>query len=202
MIQPKQAVIYARVSTKDQSCERQIRDLNEFAAKAGYTVVATYQETASGGKNDRAERAKVLKLAQARKIDVILVTELTRWGRSTIDLISSLQDLQSRDVSLVAQTGLQLDLSTPQGKLMVTMLSGLAEFEKDLIKERISSGLQNAKAKGKVLGRQTGDNIAVDKHSAKIQALAAAGKPYRAIAAELGISTGTVTKAMKLAKSV
>ena len=80
------AALYCRVSTADQTCARQERDLRAFAKKAGYKVVGVWKETASGAKGERAERKEVLALAQARKIDVILVTELTRWGRSMLDL--------------------------------------------------------------------------------------------------------------------
>jgi len=76
------AALYCRVSTADQTCARQERDLRAFAKKAGYKVVGVWKEIASGAKQERAERKKVLALAQARKVDVILVTELTRWGRS------------------------------------------------------------------------------------------------------------------------
>ncbi len=104
------AALYCRVSTADQTCSRQERDLRAFAKKAGYQVVGVWKETASGAKDNRAERKKVLALAQARNIDVILVTELTRWGRSMLDLLHTLQDLQAWGVSLIAQTGLQFDL--------------------------------------------------------------------------------------------
>jgi putative DNA-invertase from lambdoid prophage Rac len=76
------AALYCRVSTADQTCARQEWDLRAFAKKAGYKVVGVWKEIASGAKQERAERKKVLALAQARKVDVILVTELTRWGRS------------------------------------------------------------------------------------------------------------------------
>jgi putative DNA-invertase from lambdoid prophage Rac len=99
------AALYCRVSTADQTCARQERDLRAFAKKAGYKVVGVWKETASGTKDERAERKKVLALDQACKVDVILVTELTRWGRSMLDLFHTLQDLQAWDVSLVAQTG-------------------------------------------------------------------------------------------------
>jgi putative DNA-invertase from lambdoid prophage Rac len=89
------AALYCRVSTADQTCARQERDLRAFAKKAGYKVVGVWKETASGTKDERAERKKVLALAQARKVDVILVTELTRWGRSMLDLFHTLQDLLS-----------------------------------------------------------------------------------------------------------
>ena len=77
-----QVAIYCRVSTDDQTCDRQERDLRAFAKRAGLKVVAVFKETASGAKNDRAERNKVMALARAHKIDAILVTELSRWGRS------------------------------------------------------------------------------------------------------------------------
>src|SRR5262249_33318338 len=104
--------IYCRVSTDDQSCERQVRDLKAFAKRAGHQVVGVFKETASGAKNDRPERKKVLALAQAREIGAILVTELSRWGRSTQDLVQTLDDLHSWMVSVLAQTGLSFDLGT------------------------------------------------------------------------------------------
>ena len=85
------AAIYCRVSTADQTCARQERDLRAYARKAGYKIVGVWKETGSGAKDDRAERKKILALAQAREIDVILVTELTRWGRSMLDLFHTLQ---------------------------------------------------------------------------------------------------------------
>ena len=136
------AAIYCRVSTSDQDCERQETELVAFAAKAGYAVVGVWKETASGSKNDRQQRQQVLSLAQARKIDLVLVTELTRWGRSTLDLFHTLNDLQSWGVCLIAQTGLQFDLTTPQGKLIATLMAGLAEFERDLLRERVRSGVR------------------------------------------------------------
>jgi len=91
-------------------------------------------------KDERTERKKVLALAHVRDIDAILVTELTRWGRSMLDLFHTLQDLQAWNVSLVAQTGLQFDLRSAQGKLIASLMSALAEFERDLLRERVRSG--------------------------------------------------------------
>ena len=127
----QKVALYCRVSTADQSCERQERDLLAFAARAGQEVVGVWKETASGAKQDRLERQKVMALAQARSIEAIVVTELTRWGRSTIDLVHTLNDLQAWGVSLIAQTGLQFDLRTAQGKLVASLMSALAEFERD-----------------------------------------------------------------------
>jgi DNA invertase Pin-like site-specific DNA recombinase len=106
---------------------------------AGHVIVGVYKETASGAKNDRAQRKKVMALAQAREIDAILVTELSRWGRSTQDLVQTLDDLHSWNVSVLAQTGLSFDLNTASGRLMRTIMAGLAEFERDLIRERVKS---------------------------------------------------------------
>ena len=104
--------IYCRVSTSDQSCDRQERDLRAFAKRAGFEIVAVFKETASGAKNDRAERNKVMALARARKIDAILVTELSRWGRSTQDLVQTLDDLHGWKVNVLAKSGLIYDLGT------------------------------------------------------------------------------------------
>lgn len=195
------AVIYARVSTKDQDCRRQIEDLKRFAERAGYEIIATLEEKASGAKNDRAERAKIIKMAQARLIDVVLVTELSRWGRSTQDLIATLQDLQARNVSLVAASGMQMDLSTPSGKLMATLLAGIAEFERELIQERVRSGIQSAKARGKKIGRQAGDNYKSGKKEIRIEELHRAGKSVREIAALTGLGKSTVADTIKRLKA-
>jgi DNA invertase Pin-like site-specific DNA recombinase len=192
MVQTKRAAIYCRVSTDDQSCERQLNDLHAFAERAGYNVTAVFQEKASGVKTDRVERAKLLKLAQARKIDLVLVTELTRWGRSTVDLLDTLQDLNAQGVSVIAQTGSQFDLDTAQGKMIAGMLSVLAAFERDLISERTKSGLASARAKGKKLGRQKGQNPS-DKYAKAVLKHVADGRTYRWISHEMQINKTTVT---------
>ena len=92
------AAIYCRVSTSDQTCARQERDLRAFAKKARYRVVGAWKKTASVVKDEPTERKKVLALAQARDIDAIQVTELTRWGRWMLDLFHTLQDLQAWNV--------------------------------------------------------------------------------------------------------
>lgn len=193
----KRASIYTRVSTQDQDCQRQVSDLIALADRAGYEVVQVFQEKASGAKNDRAERAKVMKLAQSRKIDLILVTELSRWGRSTQDLLATMQDLLGWGVSIIASSGMQMDLSTPSGKLMATVLSGVAEFERELIQERVRSGIAAAKARGKKMGRQAGDNYKSGKVEDKIIALTKAGKSCRQIAEAVGISKTAVNRVVQ-----
>jgi DNA invertase Pin-like site-specific DNA recombinase len=193
-----QVAIYCRVSTDDQSCERQERDLRAFAERAGHTIVGVFRETASGAHNDRVERAKVMALAQAREIDAILVTELSRWGRSTQHLVQTLDDLHSWKVSVLAQTGLSFDLSTSTGKLMRTIMAGLAEFERDLIRERVKSGLATAKANGVKLGRQEGQRPS-DKKAKKVLDLHREGLSYRLIGRNLGLSKNTVMQIVQRA---
>ena len=192
----KRAAIYARVSTDDQSCDRQLQDLSSYAARAGYQVIQVFQETGSGAKNDRKERAKVMQLARERHIDVILVTELSRWGRSTTDLLDSVQQLAAWNISLIAQTGLDFDVNSPTGKLMLTIMAGLAEFERGLLTERVKSGMNAAKARGKHVGRPEGTNT---KQASKIMRCLADGLSVRAIAEKLGISKTTVMAQKKRA---
>ncbi|HEX6012574.1 MAG TPA: recombinase family protein [Geminicoccaceae bacterium] len=197
----QRVAIYCRVSTQDQSCERQERDLAAFAARAGYEVVGVYKETGSGVRLDRTERRKVMALAQARRIDAVLVTELSRWGRSTLDLLHTLKELESRRVSVIAMNGLAFDLTTPHGRMMATILAGLAEFERELIQERIRSGLAAAKARGKRLGRQPGQRPKSDRLAPKVLALVAQGRSYRLIGRELGLSKNTVADIVRRAQA-
>ena len=200
--QPRsRAVLYCRVSTADQSCERQERDLAAFAQRGGYEVVGIYKETASGVKQDRAERRKVLALAQRHEIDAVLMTELSRWGRSTTDLLATLRELEARRASLVALNGMAFDLSTPHGRMMATVLAGVAEFERELIRERIRSGIAAAKARGKKLGRQPGQRPKSDRLAPKVLALVARGRSYRLIGRELGLSKNTVADIVKRSRS-
>lgn len=189
----QRAVIYARVSTADQSCERQLRDLAGFAERGGYEVIGTFRETASGMKANRAARTEVMKLAQARRIDAILVTELSRWGRSTQDLLDTLNRLSGWRVSVVAMSGMTLEVDTPHGRMMATLLAGIAQFERDMLSERVRSGLAAAQARGRKLGRQVGDRPKSDRLAPKVFALVDEGRSYRWIARDLGISKNTVT---------
>jgi DNA invertase Pin-like site-specific DNA recombinase len=188
--------IYCRVSTADQSCDRQERDLRAFAKRADFEIVAVFKETASGAKNDRVERNKVMAFARARKIDAILVTELSRWGRSTQDLVQTLDDLHAWKVSVLAQTGLSFDLGTASGKLMRTIMAGLADFERDLIRERVKSGLQAAKARGIVLGRKEGQRPS-DKKAKKVLEMHRDGLSYRLIGRNVGLSKNTVMEIVR-----
>jgi DNA invertase Pin-like site-specific DNA recombinase len=197
----QRATLYCRVSTADQSCARQQRDLTAFAARAGYEVVGTFKETGSGVKLDRVERRKVMALAQARLIDAVLVTELSRWGRSTTDLLATLKELEARRVSVIALNGMAFDLTTPHGRMIATVLAGIAEFERELIQERIRSGIVAAKARGKRLGRQPGQRPKSDRLAPKVLALIAQGRSYRLVGREVGLSKNTVAGIVKRART-
>jgi putative DNA-invertase from lambdoid prophage Rac len=170
---------------------------SRLAKKAGYKIAGVWKETASGAKDDRAERKEVLALAQARKIDVIVVTELTRWGRSMLDLFHTLQDLQAWGVSLVAQTGLQFDLRSAQGKLIASLMAALAEFERDLLRERVRSGIAAARKRGVVFGRRPGQRVKADRFAPKVLKLVSEGQSYREISHRLGLSKNSVLDIVK-----
>ena len=192
--------LYARVSTQDQDCERQLRDLRQFAQRRDDQIISTITEQASGSKDDRSGRKEILQLAQAKQIDAILVTELSRWGRSTTDLLSTLEQLESFGVSLIAMTGMTFDLTSATGKLMATMLAGISEFERSLLQERIRSGLDNARSAGKTLGRPAGSST-TNKYKKRVLKCREEGKSYRWIAKDLQISKNTVAKIVKSAET-
>ena len=196
--------LYCRVSTSDQDNDRQERDLRAYSERAGYEVVAVFKETLSGIRKSKGkqpvQRKLTMALAQAREVDAVLVTELTRWGRSTQDLMDTLGQLAGWDVSLIAQTGLTFDLSTPQGKLIANLMASLAEFEHDLLRERVTSGIAAAKARGQTFGRRPGYRPS-DKHTSEVVRLSRAEKlSQREIAERLGISKTTVNEILKREK--
>jgi DNA invertase Pin-like site-specific DNA recombinase len=145
----------------------------------------------------RAARNRILDLAQARDIDAVLVTELSRWGRSTQDLLDTLYRLAGWKVSVVAMSGMTFELDTPHGRMMATLLAGIAQFERDLLSERVKSGLAAARARGKKLGRQPGQRPKSDKLADNVTKAVAAGRSYRRIARDLAISKNTVLEIMK-----
>lgn len=160
-------------------------------------MVGTFKETGSGVRLDQAERRKVMAFAQARQVDAMLVTELSRWGRSTTDLLATLKELEARRVSVIALNGMAFDLSTPHGRMIATVLAGIAEFERELIQERIRSGIAAAKARGKRLGRQFGQRPKSNGLAPKVLALIKQGRSYRLIGREVGLSKNTVAEIVK-----
>ncbi len=139
----------------------------------------------------------MLALAQRREIDAVLVTELSRWGRSTTDLLATFKELEALRVSLVALNGMTFDLTTSHGRMIATLLAGIAEFERELTVERIRSGIAAAKARGAQLGRPAGQRPKSDRLGPKVLALVAQGRSYRLIWREVGLSKNTVVEIVK-----
>jgi putative DNA-invertase from lambdoid prophage Rac len=149
------AAIYARVSTLDkgQDTEVQLRDLRSYAQARGWIVAGEYVDRGqSGAKDRRPELDRLMTDVKKRKVDLILCWRLDRLGRSLKHLILTLDELQSVGVGFVSYNE-NLDLTTSTGRLMFQLLGAFAEFERNLIKERVKAGLANAKAKGAKLGR-------------------------------------------------
>jgi putative DNA-invertase from lambdoid prophage Rac len=144
--------IYARVSTGDQqTIPLPIRALREYAARRGWTIAMQVKEVGSGA-SQRQLREKLLDAARRREIDVVLVWRLDRWGRSVADLLATLQELNHLGVAFVSLTE-ALDLTTPAGRAMAGLLAVFAEFEREILRERVRAGLAQARQNGKKLGR-------------------------------------------------
>src|ERR1700681_4256593 len=141
---PLRVGLYARVSTHDQqTLALQIRSLREYAAKRDWTIVAQIKEVGSGP-SQRELRETLLAAARRREIDIVLVWRLDRWGRSVADLVSTLQELQHLGVGFVSLTE-ALDLTTPAGRAMAGLLAVFAEFEREILRERVRAGLAHAR---------------------------------------------------------
>jgi putative DNA-invertase from lambdoid prophage Rac len=123
--------------------------------------------------------------------------ELTRWGRSMLDLFHTLQDLQAWGVSLVAQTGLQFDLRSAQGKLIASLVAALADFELDLLRERVRSGIAAARKRGVVFGRRPGQRVKADRFAARVLKLVGEKQSYSEISYRLGLSKNMVLDIVK-----
>jgi putative DNA-invertase from lambdoid prophage Rac len=144
--------LYARVSTFDQhTIPLQIRALREYAARRGWTIAIQVKEVGSGAAQ-RELREKLLDAARRREIDVVLVWRLDRWGRSVADLLATLQELDHLGVGFVSLTE-ALDLTTPSGRAMAALLAVFAEFEREILRERVRAGLAHARQNGQRLGR-------------------------------------------------
>jgi putative DNA-invertase from lambdoid prophage Rac len=149
---PLRVGLYARVSTHDQqTLPLQIRTMREYAAKRDWTIAAQIKEVGSGA-SQREMRETLLAAARRREIDVVLVWRLDRWGRSVADLVGTLQELQHLGVGFVSLTE-ALDLTTPTGRAMAGLLAVFAEFEREILRERVRAGLAHARQQGKRLGR-------------------------------------------------
>jgi DNA invertase Pin-like site-specific DNA recombinase len=186
--------IYARVSTLNgQNPELQLAEIREYAARRGLEVFGEYVDLGvSGSKESRPELNRMIKDAHLRRYDAVVVWKLDRLGRSLKHLVTTIEDLAAYGVSFVSLRD-NLDLSTPSGRLMMHIIGAMAEFERELIRERVTAGIQAAKRRGVRIGRPK-TYVSPD----KIQAMRDEGTPWRAIARSLKIGTGTACRALKM----
>jgi putative DNA-invertase from lambdoid prophage Rac len=193
---PLRVGLYARVSTHDQqTLPLQLHAMREYAAKRGWTIVAQIKEVGSGA-SERELREKLLEAARRREIDVVLVWRLDRWGRSVADLVSTLEELQHLGVGFVSLTE-ALDLTTPAGRAMAGLLAVFAEFERDILRERVRAGLAHARQQGKQLGRPP----SVANNAAEVRRLCRQGISKSEIARRLEIGRTSVRRLLAQNKS-
>jgi DNA invertase Pin-like site-specific DNA recombinase len=183
------AGLYARVSSSDQqTIPLQIRALREYAVRRGWTIALQVKEV-GGGASQRQMRERLLEAARRREIDVVLVWRLDRWGRSVADLLATLQELQHLGVGFVSLTE-ALDLTTPAGRAMAALLAVFAEFEREILRERVRAGLAHARQNGKRLGRPA----TAARHVSEIRKLHRAGVSKSEIARRLQIGRTSVRR--------
>lgn len=200
------AVIYARVSStgERQSTERQVADLKRYAAASGLKVVAVYEEKASGAKRDREQLAACLEFLRSGGAENLLVSELSRLGRSLRQVLEVVDELTERGINIYFQSqGLNTIVDgKPDAtvKAMVSMFGAFAELERSTIVDRLQSGRKLAIEKGKAMGRTEGSSMTNEEVLAKYPKAAKRlrdGRTIREVAKEFGLSTRTVQKIKK-----
>jgi putative DNA-invertase from lambdoid prophage Rac len=183
------AGLYARVSTNDQqTLAMQNRAMREYAVRRGWMIAMQVREVNSGAARREALQ-RLLEAARRREIDLALVWRLDRWGRSVTDLPATLQELEHLGVGFVSLTE-ALDLTTPAGRAMASLLAIFAEFEREILRERSRAGLAHARQNGKRLGRPATAGL----HAAKIGKLHRAGVSKSEIARRLQIGRTSVRR--------
>src|ERR1035441_5616220 len=187
--------IYARVSTKDQSCELQVRDLRTYCTARGFDLVREYVDVGqSGAKDSRPELNKIMDDARKRQFDAIIVWRFDRFARSTKHLLLALEEFRSLGIQFISYQE-NIDTSSALGQALFTIVSAVAQLERDLIRERVNAGIRHARACGKQLGRP---HRIVDRDD--LVRLKAAGASLRQIAKKLGIGYGTVRLRLRSAE--
>ena len=190
--QVKRVAIYGRVSTEGQSVDMQVSELKEYVVRRGWMLLGEYlDEGVSGSTESRPALNRLMNDARRREFDILLVWKIDRFGRSLKHLVNSLAELESLGIAFVSFRD-SLDLSSAAGRLMAQLLGAISEFERSLITERVRAGIRNAKNKGKRLGRPP---LALD--NGRIDRLRASGASLRAISQQLGVSLGSVHRALQ-----
>jgi DNA invertase Pin-like site-specific DNA recombinase len=186
------AAIYARVSTLDQNAEMQLCELREYASRRGWVITNEYIDRGiSGSRESRPELNRLMRDAQQRSFDTVLVWKVDRFGRSLRHLVNALADLGALGVAFVSLRD-NLDLTTPSGRLMFAVIGAMAEFERSLIQERVRAGIAHAKAQGQKLGRPL---RVLDGN--ELLRMRAEGASLRQIATQLNAGYGTIRKRLR-----
>ena len=181
------AALYARVSTKDQSCDLQLRDLRAYCTARGFSPPREYVDVGeSGAKDSRPQLNELMAAARKRHFDAIVVWRFDRFARSTKHLLLALEEFRSLGIQFISYQE-NIDTSSPLGQALFTIVSAVAQLERDLIRERVSAGIRNARATGKQFVRPR----RIVNHDEVVR-LRAEGASLRQIAAKLGVGYGTV----------
>ena len=184
------AAIYARVSTTNQNLDSQLRDLERYAKDRGMTVYKVYTDKGvSGAKENRPALDELMSDARKKLFDTVLVWRFDRFARSSRHLVITLEEFISLGINFISYSE-NIDLGSPMGKAMFTIISAMAQLERDIISERVKAGLRNAKANGKDLGRPPVDK----KTKRKIKELRKKGVSIRSVAERLGVGKSTVER--------
>jgi len=184
--------LYARVSTTDQSTDSQLLDLRRYVSERGWNIFKEYvDEGISGTKDSRPALNELMNDAKKRRFDVVLVWRFDRFARSTKHLILALEEFRNLGIDFVSYQE-NIDTSSPLGSAIFTIISAVAQLERDIIAERVKAGLRRARESGKRLGRP---KLQVD--STQVLRLRSEGLSLRAIAQEMGISRTTVSQILQ-----
>ena len=185
----KSISIYARVSTDKQSVDMQINELQDFIKRRDWKLHKIFTDEGYSGRNTkRPAFAEMMLQARERRFDILMVWKLDRLGRSLKDLITTLDMLSSYGVDFISYKDNHMDTTTPTGKLVFNVVASVAEFERDLISERIKAGLQNARLKGKKLGAKRKLDALLFQKGLELKKQ---GFSNRQIAKKLEVSEGT-----------
>ncbi len=190
----KKVAIYVRVSTKDQSVEMQLNDLERYSKERGLSVLKVYQDNGvSGTKETRPALSELMNDAKKRKFDVVLVWRFDRFARSTKHLVTALYEFRNLGIDFISYQE-NIDTSSPLGEAIFTIISAMSKLERDIIAERVKGGLRKARANGKQLGRPKSE---VD--TDKVIEYRKQNKSIRQIAKELGLSNNLVFRTLQKA---
>ena len=188
----KRVIIYARVSTKEQNVDMQLIDLKQYTEARRLNIVREYIDYASGSKSDRVNYKKLFDDVRKRKTDSVLVWKFDRFARSTKELINALEEFNNLGVDFISYKE-NIDTSTPAGKILFTMISAFAEFERAIIRERVKSGMEKAKLRGARIGRPKIPPFTIK----KVIEMRAAGIYYKDIIKKLKLSKSAYYSILK-----